>query len=285
MVRMRLSKISLPLAIPVSFLLTLFVARFFEFSFGMSLMFFCLFFIGALCLLSLSMSSFDYDKRSILSAEIVEVENFLSIFSSYLRLGLSPELSLINSCRQYAGVLKPLIDGLVGASIYSGVGATDALLLFAQRVESRDGKRLLLLFSRSLNRDSEKFGRIAFKILRHLRRNRVLKGQVDLLFSRMKIRVSLLSLVFSAILAMLARFFPVILLFMGSLGGGGFSALNFQVVFDETSIFMALGALSFLNTYFVSVIVYHDHPLILSFTSCVIYFLSYLLAPSLLRWT
>lgn len=220
-----------------------------------------------------------------MNAEVVEVENFLSIFSSYLKLGLSPELSLVNSCRQYSGFLKTLINGLVESSIYSGISASHSLLMLARKVKSRESRRLLQLFSHALNRNSEAFGSIAFKLLKNLRRNRVLKNEVDLLFSRMKIRVSLLSLVFSAVLAMVARLFPIILLFMSSLRGGSLLAFNVQGALDDMSIFLALGILSFLNTYFVSMVVYHSHPLMLSFASYIVYILFYLLTPNLMRGT
>lgn len=225
---------------------------------------------------------FDRNLRSYLSIEVAEVENFLSIFSSYLKLGFSSEKAFIASCQRYEGLLKNLINDVVRSSIYSGGSAKYGFLLLAQRVKGKESRRLLQLFSHAMSRDLRVFGDVAFKLIMNLKRNRVLKHQVDLLFSRMKIRVSLISLVFSAVLAMVARLFPIILLFMTSLSGG-FPSLDFRIGFDEVGVFIALGVLSFVNTYFVSIIVFHDHPLILSFASLIVYVISYLLTSNLMR--
>lgn len=212
--------------------------------------------------------------------EVIELENFLTIFSTYLRLGLSPETSLLMACEQYSGELKSLLSATVQAVITAGGAASYALAALSKRLKSPECKRILILFSRALNKDAKLFGDTALSIISCLKENRALKDYVNLLYSKMRLRASLLTIVSSAVLAVMTRLAPLISILKLSATSTTAHSVGFQS--ESNSLFVAMIMMNFMNAYFVSLAVHHKHPILISATSTAVYILVYLLFPQLI---
>ncbi|MCS7386958.1 MAG: hypothetical protein NDF55_09580 [archaeon GB-1867-005] len=270
-----------PIALILSLSISFFIVKFFTLPRLLLPFITALIALPLIFLSSSLLPSWKVEDNEFKRQEIVELENFLTLFSSYLKLGLSPEASLLKACNQYSGALKSLFTSVIQSAITTGGSASDTLIYLSRKLRCPESRRILILFSRALKMDSKRFGNSAMAIISCLKENRALKEYVDLLFSKMRLRASLLAVVSSAVLAVMTRLAPLF-----SILRIAASSTELPSAFPQSpassTLFMALSMLAFMNSYFVSLIVHHRHPLLLSAASIVVYALVYLLFPQLL---
>jgi len=267
-----------PLAFVASFIITLFLMKILHLIRPLLILIFLALFFFFWFLFSNLFSRYRVAALSTYLDEALQLESFLSPFSDNLRLGLSPEFSLLRtfeySHNSFSESFYPLCSSLIG----SGNSASKVLESFGDRLFFPENKRILYLFSKAIAKDSVKFGKIASDIVYHLKEVRILKGKLDSMLSAMRLRITLLTIVSSAVLSFFSKLSPLLF----SLNFIAHSISNSTVVAGDLSIFLfiSLGLLSFFDTYLVSLMVFHGHPFLLSSSSVLVYILTYLFLPN-----
>ncbi len=205
--------------------------------------------------------------------ESIELENFLTLFASNLRFGLSPELSLLKSCNSYSGTLKNKIKQLKNY-ISSGLNVFQVLSILSKELYFDENKRVIYLFMKMLNKAPRKLGHVAYDVINNIKELRELRFEIDTMFSRMKLRVILLSIISSIVYAFMVKI-SYFFLFQTTI----FSKIKINLENFHVSLFIATALLTFINSYYISLAIGISRPVIISIISELLYLLAYLVIP------
>ncbi len=221
-----------------------------------------------------------------LQNELIEVESFISILASYLKLDFSPEFALARACNEYNGSLKKKIKLLIENQLYSGAKASHLLHALSTHLLYPESKRILKLFAKLVEKEPKRAGRMWDEVIRNLREIRDLKLELEIMMSQMRVRALLLAMISSLVYALMVRLSSIMTI--------GFSLQNYtfhsvSIITGlskefSASLFIAFAILVLVNSYYVSLITGIRSSLLLSITALTIYFLAYILASALLAF-
>jgi len=205
--------------------------------------------------------------------EKMEFENLIMKVIDNLKLTKSPEIALLYTSKAFD---NDKINRIVLQNIIVGLPVKDIFNNLCNLFHDKESERILNLLSRSLTYDSMHFIPISNDILKYIKEINYLKKQLESLLVKVRIRITVLSISSSAILAFLSKIVPFIL----NLTTGSSSAIHSQV-FSELSFitFLLFLTVTFYNTYIISKTVFHSHATLLSAIAALTFIFLYIITP------
>jgi len=205
--------------------------------------------------------------------EKMEFENLIMKVIDNLKLTKSPETALLYTSKAFD---NDKINRIVLQNIIVGLPVKDIFNNLCNLFHDKESKRILNLLSRSLTHDPMHFILISNDILKYIKEINYLKKQLESLLVKVRIRITVLSISSSAILAFLSKIMPFIL----NLTAGSSSAIHSQF-FSELSFitFLLFLTVTFYNTYIISKTVFHSHATLLSAIAALTFIFLYIITP------
>jgi len=200
-----------------------------------------------------------------------EFENFIAKFIENLKFIKSPEAALLYTSKIYNGKFSDIIFQNISLGLSIGEIFNNLSNFFPSN------KRVLNLFSRSLSYDTTRFISISDDVLKYIKETIYLKNQIEALLTKVRIKMTVLSISSSATLALLSKIIPFILNLI-------IIETNISMyfpLFNDLSLvsFLLFLTISLYNTYIVSKTIFHSHSIILSILSSLIFIFLYILTP------
>lgn len=205
--------------------------------------------------------------------EKMEFENLIMKVIDNLELTKSPETALLYTSKAFD---NDKINRIVLQNIILGLPVKDIFNNLCNLFHDKESKRILNLLSRSLTHDSMHFIPISKDVLKYIKEINYLKKQLESLLVKVRIRITVLSISSSAILAFLSKIIPFIL----NLTIESSSAVHSQFFSDLSFItFLLFLTVTFYNTYIISKTVFHSHATLLSAIAALTFIFLYIITP------
>lgn len=200
-----------------------------------------------------------------------EFENFITKFIENLKFIKSPEAALLYTSKMYNSKIGEIVFQNVSLGLPIGEILNNLSNFFP------GNKHILNLFSRSLSYDTTHFISTSNDILRYIKETMYLKNQIETLLTKIRIKMTILSISSSATLALLSKITPFILNFIMIEAN---STMYFPL-FNNLSVasFLLFITISLYNTFIVSKTIFHSHSIVLSIISALIFIFVYAITP------